>query len=79
MVEPVLHGRLGMQRTEQYHVKSVLKETQGSELGLVWSSIGESDKRGFLYWFDPSEGVTGSAMYSKEEAVEILRSIADSL
>ena len=78
-VEPVLHGHLGSYKTEQYHIKSVLKEIQASELGLVWSSIGESDKKGSLYWFDPSEGSTGSNLYSREETVELLRSIADSI
>jgi len=78
-VEPVLHGHMGPYKTEQYHVKSVLKEIQASELGLVWSSIGESDKKGSLYWFDPSEGSSGSNLYSREETVEILRSIADSI
>jgi hypothetical protein len=78
-VEPVLHYRIGPHKTEQYHIKSVLKEIQASELGLVWSSIGESDKKGSLYWFDPSEGSTGSNLYSREETVELLRSIADSI
>ena len=78
-VEPVLHARIGSHRTEQYHIKSVLKEIQASELGLVWSSIGESDKKGFLYWFDPSEGSTGGTLYSREETVELLRSIAESI
>jgi hypothetical protein len=78
-VEPVLHGRLGIYVTEKYRVKSVLKEIQTSELGLVWSSIGESDKKGSLYWFDPSEGSTADSVYSKTEIVEILRSVADSL
>ena len=80
VVESVLHSRLGVYTTEQYHIKSVLKELQGSELGLVWSSMGESDKKGSLYWFDPSEGLAAQhAIYSKQEAVEILRSVADSL
>ena len=78
-VEPVLHARLGIYTTEKYRVKSVLKEIQTSELGLVWSSIGESDKKGSLYWFDPSEGSTADSVYSKTEIVEILRSVADSL
>jgi len=78
-VEPVLHTRLGINKTEKYHVSSVLKEIQSSELGLVWSSIGESDKTGSLYWFDPSEGSGASSLYSREETVELLRSIADSI
>ena len=78
-VEPVLHARLGIYTTEKYRLKSVLKEIQTSDLGLVWSSIGESDKKGSLYWFDPSEGSGGDAVYSRQEIVEILRSVADSL
>jgi hypothetical protein len=78
VIESVLNGRLGPLTTEKYKVVTVLKEVRGSELGLVWSSIGESDKKGFLYWFDPSEGATGS-IYSLEESADLLRAIADSL
>jgi hypothetical protein len=35
-------------------LRSVLKELRGSQVGLVWSII--EDKRGSLYWYDPSEG-----------------------
>ena len=79
-IESVLNARVGAVVTGKYNISSVLKEIRGSELGLVWSSIGESDKRGFLYWFDPSEGQNGSAgLYTLEESAEILRSIAQSL
>jgi hypothetical protein len=78
-IESALHARLGIHLTEQYHLKTVLKELKSSELALVWSSIGESDKRGSLYWFDPSEGSSQSATYSYEDAADILRTIADSL
>ena len=78
-IESALHSRMGTYTTEQYHLKTVLKELKSSELALVWSSIGESDKRGSLYWFDPSEGSNQSAVYSHEEAADILRTIADSL
>lgn len=78
-IEMALHPRLGIQATEQYHLKTVLKELKSSELALVWSSIGESDKKGSLYWLDPSEGNNQSAAYSNEEAADILRTIADSL
>jgi hypothetical protein len=78
-IEPLLHQRLGIQVTERYHLKTVLKELKSSDLSLVWSSIGESDKRGSLYWFDPSEGSSQSAAYSYEDAADILRTIADSL
>ena len=79
IIEPTLNARMGAATTEKYKIASVLKEVRGSELGLVWSSIGESDKRGSLYWFDPSEGSNQSAVYSHEEAADILRTIADSL
>ena len=79
-IESVLNARVGAATTGKYNISSVLKEIRGSELGLVWSSIGESDKRGFLYWFDPSEGTTGSAgLYSLKESADLLRSIAESL
>ena len=78
IIESVLNGRIGPMITEKYKVATVLKEVRGSELGLVWSSIGESDKKGFLYWFDPSEGATGST-YTLEESADLLRLIADSI
>ena len=77
-IEPLLYQRLGVQTTEKYHLKTVLKELKSSELALVWSSIGESDKNGSLYWHDPSDANQASA-YSTEEAADILRMIADSL
>jgi hypothetical protein len=77
-IEPLLHQRIGIQTTEKYHLKTVLKELKSSELALVWSSIGESDKNGSLYWHDPSDANQAST-YSREEAADILRTIADSL
>jgi hypothetical protein len=76
-IEPLLYQRLGIQTTEKYHLKTVLKELKSSELALVWSSIGESDKNGSLYWHDPSDANQAST-YSPEEAADILRMIADS-
>ena len=77
-IELALNNRMGPAMTGKYNLNSVLKEIRGSELGLVWSSIGESDKKGFLYWFDPSEG-SGGSLYSIQESAELLRSIADSI
>ena len=54
MIEPVLQRRMGLQALSKYNLKSVLKEIYTSEVGLVWSSIGETDKRVSLYWFDLS-------------------------
>jgi hypothetical protein len=78
VIESTLNSNMGPVTTGKYNLDSVLKEIRGSELGLVWSSIGESDKKGSLYWFDPSEGAGGST-YSIKESAELLRSIADSL
>jgi len=75
-IEAVLQRRLGGPLLAKYTLKSVLKEISSSEVGLAWSAIGETDKRGSLYWFDPSEG-SGGAAYSLKEAAEILHSIAD--
>lgn len=77
-IEPLLYQRIGVQTTEKYHLKTVLKELKSSELALVWSSIGESDKNGSLYWHDPSDANHAST-YSPEETADILRTIADSL
>jgi hypothetical protein len=77
-IEPLLQSRIGIQMTEKSHLKTVLRELKASDLSLVWSSIGESDKSGSLYWHDPSESIQAST-YSPEEAADILRMIADSL
>jgi len=77
-IDTTLVQLMGAQVTGKYNIPSVLKEIRGSDLGLVWSSIGESDKRGSLGWFDPSEG-SGDSSYSPQEAADLLRSIADSV
>ena len=51
-VEPLIQARMGS--TGVTGLRSVLKELRGSQVGLVWSMI--EDKRGSLYWYDPSEG-----------------------
>jgi len=78
-IESTVNSRMGVQLAGKYNLRSVLKEIQASEVGLIWSSIGESDKKGSLYWFDPSEGSTGSALYSLREAADVLRCVADSI
>ena len=77
-IEKSMNARVGAQATGKYNISSVLKEIRASDLGLVWSSIGESDKRGLLYWFDPSEGSSDS-LYSPQEAADLLHSIAESI
>ena len=78
-IEPFLLYRLGAATMGKYNLNSVMKEIKASEVGLVWSSIRESDKSGSLYWFDPAEGGGGTALYTRQEATDILQSVADSI
>lgn len=75
-VEAACAARMGSAATK---VRSVLKELRASEVGLVWSSIEETDKRGELYWYDPAEEGSGKTAFDAEEAAELLRTVADSL
>jgi hypothetical protein len=72
-VEPAVLSRMG----SQGRLRSILSELRASNVGLVWSSIGDG-ARGSLYWYDPSEGIT-AAPIDPEETAEILRSLADSM
>lgn len=64
----------------QGNLRAVHKELAANEVALVWSSIGETDKRGALYWTDPREGVPeGTDAMDPAEAAEMLRLLADSL
>lgn len=74
-IEQTLMPRMGNVGT----LRSVLREIAAADVGLVWSAIGETSRRGGLYWFDPAEGGGGTATYSAAEAAELLRSIADSI
>lgn len=60
------------------NLRSVLKELRASDVGLVWSNIGETDKRGALYWYDPGEGVDAAPL-DMREAAETLRAVAELL
>jgi hypothetical protein len=72
-VEPSVLSRMG----SQGRLRSILSELRASNVGLVWSSIGDG-VRGSLYWYDPSEGIA-AAPIDPEETAEILRSLADSM
>ena len=79
LIESSLIVRIGSATLSKYNLRSVLKEIKASEVGLVWSSIRESDKRGSIYWFDPAEDGAIASVYSLQDAADILRSVADSL
>jgi len=72
-VEPVIQGRMG--QTGLTGLRSVLKELRGSQVGLVWSSI-EEDKKGALYWYDPSEGAEQGSSLDLAEAAATLTEVA---
>lgn len=75
-VEPAVGLRMGVGATSS--LRSVLRELAASAVGLVWSCIGESDKRGGLYWLDPGEGVEAAPL-DLREAAETLRAVADAI
>jgi hypothetical protein len=73
-VEAALVARMGT--TGVTGLRSVLKELRGSQVGLVWSSIGESDKKGSIYWYDPSEGGETAVQIDLVEAAAVLTDVA---
>jgi len=73
-VEPTVQARMGAAGVTG--LRSVLKELQGSQVGLVWSSIEETDKHGALYWYDPAEGADQGAQLDVAEAVAVLTDVA---
>lgn len=73
-VEQTIQARMGT--TGVTGLRSVLKELQGSQVGLVWSSIGETDKHGAMYWYDPSEGADQGSQLDLAEAAAFLLDIA---
>ena len=54
-IEEGLAPRLGSQGLGAINLSSVLRELKATQVGLVWSSIGESDKTGSVYWYDSEE------------------------
>jgi len=59
--------------------KTILNETKASDVSLVWSSVGESDKRGSLYWFDFNSIKNYQPNINYAQASEYLRNLADVL
>ncbi len=57
-------------------VKDHLSEIGESGAALAWSNIDEEDKKGKLYWYDPTEGTETGELYSKKEVSDILKSIS---
>jgi hypothetical protein len=76
-IEDALLPRLGAARLSQLNLKSVIPELRAVKAGLVWSSIGEPDKHGSIYWYDIAEGEAPPETFNAMEAAHFLREIAD--
>lgn len=70
----ILHNKM-----KDVDIKGVLNELKASEVSLVWHSLGESDKRGSLYWFDFTSVKSTIPIINYHQAVEYLRNLADVL
>lgn len=78
LIEEGLAPRMGTSQVQKLNVSSVLRELKASNNGLVWSSIGETDKSGSIYWFD-MEGTERSTPFDPREAIEHLKEVSEFL
>ena len=76
-IEDALMTKMGSAKLSHFNLQSVLPELRAAKAGLVWSSLGESEKSGHLYWYDISEGEPMSETFDPTEAANFLREIAD--
>ncbi len=76
-IEEALISRMGSARLGHLNLKSVVSELRAVKAGLVWSSIGEPDRAGAVYWYDIAEGEPPQEPFNAVEAAEFLRDIAD--
>lgn len=76
-IEDALMPRMGSAKLSHFNLTSVLPELRAAKAGLVWSSVGESEKFGHLYWYDIAEGEPPSEPFDMVEAASFLRELAD--
>ncbi len=76
-IEEALISRMGSGKLSRLNLKSVIPELRAVKAGLVWSSIGEPDKAGAVYWYDIAEGEPPHEPFDATEAADFLREIAD--
>ena len=69
-------NRILITKVQNIDIKSVFNETKASDVSLVWCSIGESDKKGSLYWFDYNSIKNNLPNIDFAHAAEYLRSVA---
>jgi hypothetical protein len=75
-IEEGLMPRLGSQALSALNLSSVLRELKASQVGLVWSSIGETDKTGSVYWYDSEETNQQTSMTTADMSA-LLHEIGD--
>jgi hypothetical protein len=76
-IEDVLVYKMGSAKLASLNLKSVIPELRAAKAGLVWSSIGESEKSGAVYWYDIAEGEPPKENFNRTEAAEFLRELAE--
>jgi hypothetical protein len=75
-IEEGLMPRLGSQGLQALNLSSVLRELKASQVGLVWSSIGETEKTGSVYWYDSEETNAQTSMTTADMSA-LLHEIGD--
>ena len=78
MVEKILGMRGTGVRQIAHDIGAHLSEIAAHGAALVWSNIDETDSRGALYWYDPSEGQKSDKL-SNEEAAKMLEEVIGTL
>lgn len=76
-IEDALMTRMGSAKLSHFNLQSVLPELRAAKAGLVWSSLGESERSGNLYWYDIAEGEPPNEPFDMTEASHFLRELAD--
>ena len=77
-VEKILGMRGTGVRQIAHDIGAHLSEIAAHGAGLVWSNIDETDSRGALYWYDPSEGQKSDKL-TNDEVVKMLEEVVSSM
>ena len=75
-IHPIILYKMGPKNMD---LKLIIQECKASEVSIVWSSFGESDKNGSLFWFDFSSVKNSGPHINYTHASEYLRTLADAL
>lgn len=76
-IEDALMTKMGSAKLSHFNLSSVIPELRVAKAGLVWSSVGEADRSGNLYWYDISEGEPPAETFDPVEAANFLRDLAE--